>query len=101
MSDQRESGFGTGAVILSFFIGGIIGAGIALLTAPKSGAETRKIIKDFAGEAKDKAGEYIDQAKGKATSYIEKGKQFVDREKNIITKAVEAGKEAYDRERQG
>ena len=44
---QQDSGYGAGAVLLSFFIGGIIGAGVALLTTPKTGQETRKMIRDF------------------------------------------------------
>lgn len=97
---QQDSGFSAGTVLLSFFIGGIIGAGVALLTAPKTGEETRRIIKDFADEAKDKAEEYIGQVKDKAGSFVDKGKDFIDREKNIISKAVEAGKDAYEKEKQ-
>lgn len=98
---QQDSGFSAGTVLLSFFIGGIIGAGVALLTTPKTGQETRKIIKDLAEDAKDKAEEYAGHVKEKATTFVDKGKDFVDKEKNIITRAVEAGKEAYEREKQG
>jgi gas vesicle protein len=98
---QQDSGYGAGSVLLSFFIGGIIGAGVALLTTPKTGPETRKIIRDFAEDARDKAEEYVGQVKEKAGDYVEKGKEFLDNQKNIISRAVEAGKEAYDREKQG
>lgn len=97
---QQDSGFSAGTVLLSFFIGGIIGAGVALLTAPKTGEETRRMIRDFADEAKDKAEEYIGQVKDKAGTFVDKGKGFIDREKNIISKAVEAGKDAYEKEKQ-
>ena len=100
MSEQ-DSGFSAGTVLLSFFVGGLIGAGVALLTAPKTGEETRKMIKDLAEEAREKADDYIGQVKGKATTYVEKGKEFIEKEKNVITKAVEAGKEAYEKEKQG
>ena len=98
---QQDSGYGAGAVLLSFFIGGIIGAGVALLTTPKTGQETRKIIRDFAEDARDKAEDYVGQVKDKATDYVEKGKEFIDSQKSIISRAVEAGKEAYDREKKG
>ncbi len=98
---QQDNGYGAGAVLLSFFIGGIIGAGVALLTTPKTGQETRRIIKDFADDARDKAGDYVGQVKDKATDYVEKGKEFIDSQKGIISRAVEAGKEAYDREKKG
>ncbi|MHB8111107.1 MAG: YtxH domain-containing protein [Syntrophorhabdaceae bacterium] len=98
---QHESEVGTGSIILSFFIGGIVGAGVALLMAPKTGEETRRIIKDFAEDARDRAGDYVGHVKDKASTYVDKGKDLLDREKNVISRAVEAGKEAYDRERQG
>jgi gas vesicle protein len=96
--NQQESGFSAGTIFLSFFAGGLIGAGVALLTAPKTGEETRKMIKEFGEEAKDKAEDYVDQVKGMATAYVEKGKDFIEKEKNVIAKAVEAGKEAYEKE---
>ncbi|NLT24538.1 MAG: YtxH domain-containing protein [Syntrophorhabdus sp.] len=98
---QQDSGFSAGTVLLSFFIGGIIGAGVALLTAPKTGQETRKMIKEFAEDARDRAEDYVGQVKGKASGLVDRGKELLDKEKNIIGKAVEAGKEAYEREKQG
>ena len=98
MSEQ-DSGFNAGTILLSFFFGGLIGAGVALLIAPKTGEETRRMIKELAEEVKEKAGDYIDQAKGTATAYLEKGKDFVEKEKNLVTKSVEAGKEAYKKEK--
>ena len=97
MSEQ-DSGCSAGKVVCSFFVGGLIGAGVALLVAPKTGEETRRMIKELAEEVKEKAEAYIDQAKGTASAYVEKGKGFVEKEKNLIAKSVEAGKEAYKKE---
>jgi len=47
MADE-ERGYGVGPTLLGFFLGGLVGAGVALLLAPKSGTETRQIIKEFA-----------------------------------------------------
>ena len=98
MSEQN-CGLSAGKVVCSFFIGGLIGAGVALLTAPKTGEETRKMIKELAEDVKEKAEDYIDQAKGTATTYIKEGKDFIEKEKSVITKTVEAGKEAYEKEK--
>ncbi|HOV89882.1 MAG TPA: YtxH domain-containing protein [Syntrophorhabdaceae bacterium] len=97
---EYEKGFGAGSIILSFFIGGIVGAGIALLVAPKSGPETRKQIKELAESAKEKAETYIEKVKEKASAAVEKGKDFIEKEKSIIKTAVDAGREAFERERQ-
>lgn len=51
------------AVLFSFVLGGIVGAGTALLLAPRPGKKTRKMIKDFAEDAKDKAAEYTEKIK--------------------------------------
>jgi gas vesicle protein len=118
---EEGSGASAGAVILSFFLGGLVGAGVALLLAPKAGSETRQKIKELAEEVKEKAGGYYEQARDKASSAvevgkefveknkslvtsaidggIEKGKEFVDKKKTLITPAVEAGVEAYQREK--
>ena len=95
----HDSGFCAGKVVCSFFIGGLIGAGVALLIAPKTGEETRRMIKELAGEVKDKAEDYIDRAKGTARIYVEKGKDFIEKEKSVVTKTLEAGKEAYKKEK--
>ena len=97
--DQQGSGCSAGKVVCSFFIGGLIGAGVALLMAPKTGEETRRMLKELAEEVKEKAEAYIDQAKGTARIYVEKGKDFIEKEKSVITRTVEAGKEAYKKEK--
>jgi gas vesicle protein len=110
MADE-ERGYGAGSTLLAFFLGGLVGAGVALLLAPKSGSETRQIIKEYAGEAKGKADVYLDKVKGSATtivdkvkesatSVLEKGKEFVEGQKTVLTSAVEAGKEAYEKEKE-
>lgn len=77
-----------------------MGAGIALLLAPKSGRETRMKMRELADDVREKAEEYVEQTKTKVTSAIEKGKGFVQDQKSIITTAVEAGKEAYEKEKE-
>jgi gas vesicle protein len=86
-------------MLLAFLFGGLVGAGVALLAAPKTGQETRRMIKDLAEDAKEKAESYIGQVREKAESVVEKGKDFLEKEKSIITSAVEAGKEAYEKEK--
>ena len=97
---EEDRGFGAGSTLLAFFLGGIVGAGVALLLAPASGRETRRRIKDLAEDAKEKAGHYVEDVKTKASSYVEKGKGFIEDQKAVFSKAVEAGKEAYDKEKE-
>lgn len=62
----KEDDNGT-AVLMSFLIGGIVGAGLALLFAPYSGRKMRGRIADLAGEAKDYAGDYAKKLKDKVS----------------------------------
>lgn len=97
---HEEGGYGAGSILLSFLLGGLVGAGVALLFAPRSGEETRRKIKELTEEVKEKAEDYVEQVKGKVTSTVGKGKEFFEEKKSIITTAVEAGKEAYEKEKE-
>lgn len=98
MSENR--GFSTGSVLLSFILGGVVGAGIALLMAPQSGRETREKIKNLAEDIKKKTADYTGQVKEKITSTVEHGKEFFDEKKSLLSTAIEAGKEAYGKEKE-
>ena len=83
------------SVMSSFFLGGVIGAALALLVAPRAGKETRQQIKGAAEDVKGKAEDYYEQVKETVTSALEHGKGLVAEKKKLITKAVQEGIEAY------
>lgn len=95
---HEEDGFSAGSVLLSFLLGGMVGAGVALLMAPQSGVETRRKIREMADEAKEKATDYVSHAKEMVSSTVEKGKGIYEERKSAVTAAIEAGKEAYEKE---
>ncbi|MGZ3514374.1 MAG: YtxH domain-containing protein [Thermodesulfobacteriota bacterium] len=97
---NEEDRCSASSLILGFFIGGLVGAGVALLLAPQSGRETRQKVKELADEAKEKAAKYAEEIKSKVTSTVEKGKGLVKEKKSLVTAAVEAGKEAYQKEKE-
>lgn len=97
---MKDDGYGSGSVLLSFLLGGVVGAGLALLFAPQSGRETRQKIKDLADDVKERSAEYVNQAKEKAASLVEDGKGYYDEKKSILKSAVDAGKEAYEKEKE-
>ncbi|RJQ16120.1 MAG: YtxH domain-containing protein [Nitrospiraceae bacterium] len=98
MNDDR--GFSAGSVLLAFVLGGIVGAGVALLTAPQSGRETREKLKELADETRKKASEYAGQAKDTFSHAIESGKHYVEEKKSLISTAIDAGKEAFEKEKE-
>lgn len=52
-----------GYTVLAFVLGGVVGAGVALLLAPASGEVTRKRIKDGATDAADRLTEKYEDVK--------------------------------------
>lgn len=97
---HEEDGYSAGSIVISFLLGGLVGAGVALLLAPKSGSETRKRIIELADDAREKAEDYVEQVKGRVASTVGKGRDFYEEKKSIIATAVEAGKEAYEKEKE-
>lgn len=79
--------YGTGSLVASFLLGGIVGAGIAILLAPQSGRETREKIKELAETVKEKM-----------AASVESAKDILEEKKSVLSAVVEAGKEAYNKE---
>src|SRR4030042_813798 len=70
MSADKNKG-----LLLGFLAGGVIGAVVALLYAPKSGRELRKDIKMKTDEYIEDAEKYINDAREKAKHVINEGKK--------------------------
>lgn len=81
---------------LSFFFLGLgIGVAIGILFAPKSGQETRELIRTKAGEGKDYLKRRSEELRDSAAEAIERGRSAVTQRKDQIAAAVEAGRQAY------
>jgi gas vesicle protein len=99
MSDDRGSASG---VILSFLLGGLTGAALAILFAPHSGEETREILGEKMREGAEKGRRARDRAVAKgrevlddATDYVESQREMLDKRRERLQAAVEAGRQAY------
>jgi gas vesicle protein len=96
----RDDG-GAGTVVVAFVLGAITGAAVALLMAPASGEETRRILAEKAREGRDRANEAARQG----IDLVNRGKETVTgaigRGKETVTTAIERGKEAYQQARGG
>ena len=76
------------SILFPFLVGGVVGAVIGLLLAPKSGKEMRKDIKDFASQSKETL-----------STTFDKSKAMYEESKDAVIGAIEAGKEAFLKER--
>jgi len=79
---------GAGTVVAAFVLGAITGAAVALLMAPASGEETRRILAEKAREGREKAGEAA-----------QKGKELWNRQRETLSNAFDRGREAYNQAR--
>lgn len=79
-----------GTVFLAFVFGAITGAAVALLMAPASGEETRRLLAEKAREGRERANDAARQ-----------GRELVNRGKETLTSAMERGREAYEQARGG
>lgn len=79
---------GSGTVVLAFVLGAVTGAAVALLMAPATGEETRRMLAQKAREGREKAGEAA-----------QKGRELWDRQRETLGTAFERGKEAYEQAR--
>jgi gas vesicle protein len=86
----RDDSGAAGAIITGFVLGAVAGAALALLMAPASGDETRRILAEKAREGADKAAEAARQAR-----------EFAERHRGTVSTAIERGKEAYQQARSG
>ena len=71
MEDNREKN--TSSFAKGFLLGGLIGAGLALLYAPRTGREMREEIKRRSSELKFKADVKLGEAKEIASKILEDG----------------------------
>jgi gas vesicle protein len=85
---SRDDGSAAGTVILAFVLGAVTGAAVALLMAPVSGEEARRILGDRAREGRERAEEAARQ-----------GREFLNRQRETLGSAVERGREAYNQAR--
>lgn len=118
---NRDNCDNSSTAVLAFLAGTVVGAAIALLTAPKTGQETREMLAGYGAELKEKAKALPDDfkeyketaierskdmiAKGKelisrGTDLATQGKEFLDEKKRTLSEAIEAGKVAMQEERE-
>lgn len=113
MSNENSAGW-----LAAFVSGALIGAGAALLFAPRSGKETRELLADYGCDLKEKLPEGL---RNRADATIEhghqlvergqelikrghdivlEGREYIDDKKRILNAAIEAGRAAMEQEKQ-
>ena len=99
MSDDRGSGSG---VILAFLLGGLTGAALAILFAPRSGEETREMLGGRLREGAEHGRKIRDRAAARgreiledASDYVEGQREALEKRRDRLSAAVDAGRQAF------
>jgi gas vesicle protein len=87
---ERESGGGVGP----FLLGALLGAGVALLFAPRTGEETQQDIKDRAVRIRDAAEDRMREAQDQIEERLELARADLMERVEAVREAVESGREA-------
>jgi gas vesicle protein len=85
---------------LYFTLGAFIGAAVALLLAPQSGEETRKLLKAKARDGADFVSSRGKNVLNKTSAYIDRSKEALQQQRDQLSAALEAGKQAYREEKE-
>lgn len=118
MSDSDNE---IGAFLAGFVIGGLVGAAVALVTAPQSGEETRLQIRtrgielrdraietaedtrrkaeEAAAQARTRAEQLAKEAREKADELQQRGKAALEEQRGRLEAAIEAGKKNLGQKR--
>lgn len=94
-----------GSALGAFLWGTLLGAGFALLTAPRTGAETRRLLRARGRELLDAAGDKADElrqlvsegyerTKERVEEGLETARRAVDERRDAARDAVDAGRAA-------
>lgn len=79
-----------------WFLAGLgLGALVGVLYAPRSGSETREVLRARAEEGRDFMRSRAREAREQAAQWADRGRDVVNQQKEQFRAAYEAGRQAY------
>jgi len=77
--DRLEREDGGGSFLMGLLAGTVLGAGLGMLFAPKTGSELRSQLGEQAGKLKTQATDGYQQATEKVSQIVDRGREAYDR----------------------
>src|SRR5437867_5391804 len=95
-----NEGGGGGSFVMGLLTGTVLGAGLGMLFAPKSGSELRGQISEQANNLANQASEGVRRAQESAGEWVDKGREVFDKAKDAVARGTEEA-QRYAREATG
>jgi gas vesicle protein len=89
MADYERYGEGGGGFIMGLLAGTVLGAGLGMLLAPKSGSDLRDEIGEQAKHFGDRASEQYRRASETASNWAERGRDMVQQARSAVQRGME------------
>jgi len=89
--DRFEREEGGGSFLMGLLAGTVLGAGLGMLFAPKSGSELRSQIADQTGKLREVADQTYAQASDKVSQMVDRGREAYDRARSSVGSMASAG----------
>ena len=90
MADRDGSSF------LWFLAGLGVGAVVGVLYAPRSGDETRDVLRSKAQEGAERARQQVRRAREQANDWVDRSRDVINQQRDSLRTAYEAGRQAYN-----
>src|SRR5438477_10279012 len=85
---DNEAG-GGGSFVMGLLTGTVLGAGLGMLFAPRSGSELRNQISEQAGNIANTASEGYRRASETASDWADKGREMYDKARDAVGRGTE------------
>ena len=84
---SRENGFLSGLIF-----GGLVGAAIGLLMAPRTGDEMRQLLRDQSIQLRDRAAEKVEDTRARAMELQDRSREVLEQSKEKLARTADAVK---------
>jgi gas vesicle protein len=88
---ENEGGAG-GAFVMGLLTGTVLGAGLGMLFAPKSGSELRSQLSDQANQLANQASEGYRRASQTAGELADRGREIYDKARDAVSRGADEAK---------
>ncbi len=89
--DRFEREDGSGSFLMGLLAGTVLGAGLGMLFAPKTGSELRSQLGEQAGKLKTTAADGYNQATEKVSQIVDRGREAYEKARSNVSSGMTSG----------